>query len=292
MLEKEFFEFIYKRHLIWYKRFKLHEEPPWTSDEILKTYKIINIYRELDKCTIYIVKKLKNITVRRTIFLNIVFFRFFNLFNLYEDLDIEPFDNVEKKELIQKFNSLKEQGRPIFNNAYLICSGKPNQKKHVAVIESLEDFSKKIDIFITQLDKAKTPRESLEVIQQIDMVGPFLACEIWTDLTYFDFFKQKWTDNDFVNIGPGAEWGLEIVFGKKLNKKEQYEKLDYLRGLQDKYLLTMHKELNEEPSWNKIKYLDKISITNIEGCLCEFRKYWNIKHGIGKRKYFRPGNFI
>ena len=46
------------------------------------------------------------------------------------------------------------------------------------------------------------------------------------DLTYFNFFKQKWTENYFVNIGPGAKWGLELIYEKKLSNKEQLEKIN------------------------------------------------------------------
>lgn len=59
MLEKEFFYFIYGRQLIWHKRFILNENFPWSSDKILQKYKILNVYRELDKGTGYIINKLK-----------------------------------------------------------------------------------------------------------------------------------------------------------------------------------------------------------------------------------------
>ena len=123
------------------------------------------------------------------------------------------------------------------------------------------------------------------------MVGGFLACEIWTDLTYLNFFRQGWDDNDFVNIGPGAKWGLEIMYGN-LSKDKLEERLRHLYNLQ--------KELLKD-DWKKIAYKGAfsyypfLSITNIEGALCEFRKYWNIKNGKGRRKYFIPlktDNFI
>ena len=140
-------------------------------------------------------------------------------------------------------------------------------------MESLEKVNVKETV--EEIDSAKTPRESLEVLQKIPLVGPFLACEIWTDLSYFNFFKQGWNDNDFVNIGPGAKWGLEIISKKRLGKKEQEEKLSMLYHLQRDYL--------DVPEWKKIAYKEAfsnypfLSITNIEGSLCEFRKYWRLR---------------
>ncbi len=294
-LEKEFFEFIYKRQLIWYKRFVLKEKPPWTDDEILKTYKIINVYRELDKCTLYLLNKLNGIGDRKKILINVIFYRFFNQYNLYENLDIEPFGNLNdeiKNRLVISFNKIKEKGLPIFNNAYLISSGQKGQKKHITILDNLQrlDTEKIID----EIDHCTIPEDSLKVIQRIPMVGPFLGCEIWTDLSYFKFFKQNWDDDDFVNIGPGAEWGLEIVYDRKLFRREQETKLEHLHQIQKSYLSNIHKELGEPLKWRDIAYKKAfsnypfLSITNIEGALCEFRKYWNISHGKGKRRYFNP----
>jgi len=292
-IEKEFFKFIYKRQLIWYKRFVLKEKSPWTNDDVLKTYKIINVYRELDKCTLYIIDKLKGIKDRDKLFLNVIFYRFFNQFNLYEKLGIEPFDKIDellREKLVSSFDRIRQEGKPIFNNAYLISSGEKGQKKHVSIINNLGHLN--LNDLIRDIDNSKSPRESLEAIQTIPMVGPFLACEIWTDLTYFKFFKQKWNDNDFVNIGPGAKWGLEIMYHSKLGKKEQEARLDYLYQIQGDCLKDIHKELGEALKWKDIAFKGAfshypfLSITNVEGSLCEFRKYWNIKHGRGKRRYF------
>ena len=282
----EFFNFIYNRQLIWYKRFVLKEISPWTQDVIFQKYKIINVYRELDRCTMYILKKLQDVKDREKLLLNIIFYRFFNQDKLYENLEIEPFEKLPKKKLSKSFSKRKAEGKTLFNNAYLIASGGKNQAKHISVLESLEKVNVKETV--EEIDSAKTPRESLEVLQKIPLVGPFLACEIWTDLSYFNFFKQGWNDNDFVNIGPGAKWGLEIISKKRLGKKEQEEKLSMLYHLQRDYL--------DVPEWKKIAYKEAfsnypfLSITNIEGSLCEFRKYWRLRSGKGKRRYFNPSS--
>jgi len=289
-LEKEFFSFIYQRQLIWYKRFVLKESPPWTQDYVLRTYKIINVYRELDKCTLYLIDKLRFVNDRKKILINCIFYRFFNQYGLYEMLDIEPFDSVNsvKPKLVEGFERLKLQGKRLFNNAYLISSGQQGKKKHLTILNNLQNLD--VETIIAAIDNAKTPRQALIVLENIPMVGPFLACEIWTDLSYFGFFKQNWTDDDFVNIGPGAKWGLEIMFASKLNKNELEEKLRYLHKVQEKYLSNIPELLKwKDIAFNKaFSNYPFLSLTNIEGALCEFRKYWNISHGAGRRKYFTP----
>lgn len=286
---KDFFDFVYERQLIWYKRFVLKKDFPWTDDEILQEYKIINVYRELDKCTIYLLKKLKNMTDRCALFLNVVFYRFFNRVHLYEELGIEPFDNLDEAlfgKIKKSFEARIAEGKTVFNNAYIISSQGKEKRKYVEVLKCIMsvDFARLTSL----IDSSESPEEAFKVIQKIPLVGPFLACEIWTDLAYFGFFKQGWNDNDFVNIGPGAKWGIEIIFGK-LNKRQLYEKLREIYNLQRDYLL----KVKADPGWEDIAYQGAfsnypfLSITNIEGALCEFRKYWNIKHGAGRKKYFR-----
>lgn len=286
---KDFFDFIYERQRIWYRRFVLKQDFPWTDDDILKKYKIINVYRELDKCTLYILDRLENVKNRIALLLDIVFYRFFNRVNLYEELEIKPFEKFDDElfeKIKKKFEERVSEGKVVFNNAYIISSRGGEERKYIEVLKAIMgvDFAKLVE----DIDAAATPDEAFIAIQRIPLVGPFLACEVWTDLSYFKFFRQGWNDDDFVNIGPGAKWGLEILSGK-LNKKQLYEKLEELHELQKNYLPSIEKN----PSWNEVAYKDAfsnypfLSITNIEGSLCEFRKYWNIKHGKGRRKYFR-----
>jgi hypothetical protein len=248
------------------------------------------MYRELDKCTQYILKKLEGFD-REKLLANVIFFRFFNQANLYEKLGIEPFDKIDekcKKKITAGINKLILRKEPLFNNAYII-SGETGKKKHISILDNMEKI--KIDELTERLDKSKFPEESLKTLTMIPQVGRFLACEIWTDLSYFGFFRQGWNDDDFVNIGPGAKWGLEIIHGKS-SKKELQKRLFHLHLIQRKVLPEIHKELGENLSWEEISYKEAfsnkpfLSLTNIEGALCEFRKYWRLKEGKGKKRYF------
>jgi len=69
------------------------------------------------------------------------------------------------------------------------------------------------------------------------------------------------------------------MYNQKLNQKEQKEKLKHLHTIQREILGEIHKELGESLNWKSIAYKNSfsnypyLSITNIEGSLCEFRKY-------------------
>ncbi len=293
-LERDFFSFIYQRQLIWYKRTVLRESSPWTNDELLQTYKFINMYRELDRCTKYLLEKIKSMHDKKSLLLNIIFFRFFNRDQIYETLGVEPFFEINallKEKIIENLSNRKKAGYAIFNDAYLIAATKDGEK-HREVIENLYELSKNSEQILFSLLNSKTPEDSFKILCSLPLVGPFLACEIWTDLTYIKFFDNDWTDDDFVNIGPGAAWGLEILAGRKLSRVMQKEKLYELHEKQKEILPQIHHVLTEPLSWETISYASAysncpfLSLTNIEGALCEFRKYYNLKNGRGKRRYF------
>ena len=97
--------------------------------------------------------------------------------------------------------------------------------------------------------------------------------------------------NDFVNIGPGAKWGLDLLYGK-MPQREYNKKLYHLYQKQHSALPKIHKQLKEKYRWEEIAYsgayshVPYLSITNIEGALCEFRKYCNLSQGKGRRRYY------
>lgn len=295
-IKKEFFEFVFERQLVWYNRF-IKNTKYWTNDETLQKYKFCNVYRELDKGTQYIINQLKNTTDKEIIFQNVVFYRIFNKYNLYEDLDIDLIKEINQKtiqKIITKTNHLKNKGKSIFNDAYLICGNKTKEPKHIFVLNILKEELplEKVKKIVKEINDCQKPKGALEVIKKITNVGDFLAYEIWTDLTYFNFFNQKWTDNDFVNIGPGAKWGLEIIYDKKLSNKELLEKIKQLhkKETQQKYLDNIRKEglfwknICFKKAFSNKPYL---SLRNIEHSLCEFRKYYRLKENKGKKRYYK-----
>ncbi|HEG8094291.1 TPA: hypothetical protein SFZ49_001971, partial [Campylobacter jejuni] len=124
---KEFFNFAYLRHLIWYRRFKLKMDKPWTDDETLRTYKFLNVYRELDKGTIYINNYVKNIATDEGKLVAIILYKFYNTVDIFERLGVSPSDfTTDTKSLSQKlisgYKNLSDD-KPVFNDAYLVTAG-------------------------------------------------------------------------------------------------------------------------------------------------------------------------
>ena len=83
----------------------------------------------------------------------------------------------------------------------------------------LDDLRAKINAVIEEL-RQSSPQEGLAVIaRNVPLAGAFLSGQILLDATYAGDIVD-YTGDDFLVVGPGAHWGLNIIFGHKLSKKE------------------------------------------------------------------------
>jgi hypothetical protein len=297
----DFFEFIYDRHLIYFKKEILKESSPWTEDYVLKTYKSCCVYRELDRGSKYIINKICNSSYTdETKLFNIVAYRFFNLDQTFDgrvfDTILDPwfFDFKKYEEILN--NKVKEK-LGIWNNAYIIASSRINKNiepiKHLQVLSVLESLSKNIEQFVADFKSKSTAEEQILKIQEIPMVGPFLAGQIMLDLGYAGV--TKFGNNDWVVVGPGAWHGLVIIFGEEnITDKNCKEKVKYLALLQEE-MFSYLKDIKGKDWW-KIKYptpyfkSDYLSLMDYQNSLCEYRKYYKLTRGLGKKRYYRAKN--
>lgn len=233
-----FFEFIYHRQEIWHKRTILKLAAPWSTDSVFQYYKFCNVYRELDGGTLAISKYLScsDYSPEQKLF-NIIAYRFFNRRDTIETLFggfLNPQD-FDAKIYEQRFDEVKNSGS-IFSNAYLISSHpfNPNYRakdKHVQVLLMLDDLKNKLASIINEL-QSNSPQAGLEIIErEVALAGPFLSGQILLDATYAGDIVN-YTANDFLIVGPGAHWGLNIIFGKQLSKQEASQKCRSLYAMQ------------------------------------------------------------
>lgn len=299
----EFYEFIYNRQRIWHDRFVLNKPAPWTDDPVLSKFKFCNAFRELDSGTTAISKHLigTDITPENKL-LNIITYRIFNKRDTFERLfngllDTKTFNEKSLENRLDKIEG------PIFSDAYLISSHsfdaqyRPNDK-HVQALLMLGALIPILPQILKEL-KNNDGAPGLGIIEKyVAMAGPFLSGQILLDCTYSRNSKGEpdivsYTSNDFLVVGPGAHWGLEILFGKRLNKKEADEKCRFLHSSQKEYFNLLKEQCGKDwfdIKWKKSDYCggDYLSLHDIQGCLCEFRKYIRLSSGEkAKKRYFK-----
>ena len=293
-----FFAFVYERQLIWHKRTILHLPAPWTEDKILQTYKFCNVYRQLDAGTLAISKYLQAEYSPEQKLFNIIAYRFFNRRNTIEHLFggfLNPqtfnFSSYE-----QRFDKIKQKEN-IFSNAYLISSHPYNpkyrpQEKHIQILLMLNDLRIQMPNLVKDLKEHKA-QEGLNIIQSyVHMAGPFLAGQILLDATYAENIVD-YTANDFLVVGPGAHWGLNIIFNKKLSPREAAEKCRFLYKIQAENFEKLKQQKHKnwlDICWQNNQYPNYpyLCLHDIQNSLCEFRKYWRLLNGEkAKKRYFK-----
>ena len=322
-MKELFWDFVVRRHITAYNYYVRKLQNPWpTDDPILSKYHYCNVMRELDKGTKYLIDLVKRSESKygkmsnHELFWTILAYRHFNRVGLFEDLaslakelfnrnsqDTKIYEsflkyrwpiitNENERLMLEKFfDKAIESGIRLYHAAYIVYlipnKNYPRKEKHVqfTFIQPSEELADNII-------NAKTPEEAFNLIRSLPYIGNFLAYEIWTDLAWptLNRFNKKFTDNDFVNIGPGAAWGLSLIYGGVPDNyylrhdlidelyKEQFNVLDKITRKYDYRWTYICDQLGVR------NYLSK---RNIEHSLCEFRKYWNRKNGKGRKRYFK-----
>lgn len=260
-MEKEFFEFVQERQNIYIKKEILKQEPPYTDDPIFQKYHFCNVFREQDAGTKVVINLKSDNDLE--LLANIYLYRQFNRRDHFKRIGWININTYDRQTLRDHIVAVKETG-PIFRGAYM------TSWTFSYILDGLEYIINNN----FNLKDCNSPEEVYKKLQKIKCVGPFLAYQIFLDLSYFGERFHKWDGNDFVKIGPGSKPPVAEMLGidlKDLSDQQCEDYMVYLRDIQDKYL-TIDKRLD---------------LSDIEMTLCEVRKYNNFKNNTGRKRLFK-----
>lgn len=259
----QFFYWMNERHAI-YLRKEAGEPPPWTDDNILRTYKFTNVFRKLDRVSRYYIYEVyrpnQHKTVQQIVF-NTILFRAFNWPPTWELHGGWKANIWDPKGIKRKLKAAKDKKIQVFTGAYIITNAGQSKSKINYVVDSLTE------IFLDRnaLTSAILAENSLEncvgVLIAYPTLGKFTAYEVACDLTYTHILKDAEDIDTWANTGPGAKRGLNIIFRRKRANEEQML-------LEMQWLL---EQANNE-HWNYKKSWP-LHLREIEHSLCEYAKY-------------------
>lgn len=299
----EFFRTLFERQEIWYKRFMLKEDAPWTKDKILRDNKFTNVYRELDRNSQWQIKNvfLKE-TSRKELIWKSMFFRFFNQPDFFDWVGkqkrsfsgkIPSYDEFDHKELEKLLNTYKDSGDNPFTTAYLTNTAKYPGNTRVWSFSNkiIPILHGNIPLISKTLATAKSPEVIIKLLNSMPSISNFMSHEFYQDFTYAPRYSgmklMKFDQDDFTNVGPGAAVGLRLIFPNIPMKDKRQKKLIYdLRDLSKDYLKNFgdFKYLD----WDGEKYFinpdNMLTCHQIEMYLCEYQKYWKMTIGEGKQR--------
>lgn len=282
-----FWQFIHERHSVWNKRFILGMKAPWTSDRILQEYKFTNVYRELDRGTLYLLDKICGKKEPVDQVWNIIVYRMFNRIDTYEHLGFYRFRTWENQENFRKFfdhlRAYQESGKALYTDAHMVCA-----YEHFPGKDKLERFEyifkgviEGMEVLMRIIQKAKSLETIHKALTKFPGIGPFLAYEMAVDISYCEW--NNLGEDEWVNPGPGCQRGLKAIFpGIKPNDCAWMIKV--LRQAQDKEFARL------KLPFQAIAYQGKqLTLRNIEHCCCEYFKYHKALTNAGRpRNKFNP----
>jgi len=289
-----FWYYISERHSIWIRRDR-GDSFPWTEDEILSTYKFCNVFRELDKGTIWCRKNIREPYANHPeLFFNIAAYRLYNLVSTATEI-MEKVGFIEKQsqlnDVVKVVRARRARGERIFTGAHMITGTLGGDKIH--------------QIFEICLPKLWQNRRLLEPIDGNTLeiafnrlcshtpgYGPFTSYEVITDLRHTRYLQNASDIMTWANPGPGAKRGICRLLGLQVRttnggtpsleirhqypKREEYiEYMKFILNISGVYL----------NSW-----ISPLEMRDVEHSLCEWDKYERTRLGEGRprSKYVPP----
>ena len=308
-----FKQYIHERYQVHVKKDVLGEKRPWTRDPAIQKFRFTNVRREHDKESHWLIRNIsqsENLTYEEKI-LNSILFRSWNKSSTMEILGgpfkLQGFSDPEKyRPVIEEyqndfprytwftgaFNSggLKQTFQfPDgigYRNGYRKTSEAQEKPRYEANMPIRMFYMIKwaVDnrIFET-IQNASTQEEVYNVIRMIPGYGPFLAYQVFVDLTYIPEFP--FSENEFTVCGPGCKRGVDRLV-KDRDGLSYEEFLFWLRDYQ--YELLFSKEECQQ-LFEDLPIEDRyMNVMSIENCFCEISKYLKVvlnEKGRPKQRY-------
>ncbi len=294
-----FFTFMYRRHNAWRNRFIKHKpRKKWTNDKILRDFKYTNIYRQLDRGSLWAIniiikptmKKYHNAVKKgnkkkakfyyKNLIWKLLVYRLCCRIETFEKIGIPDYTKFDPVLYLSAIKGVLKHHRAM-TNAFLTCPCPKGMTKVEGYVLNLIDGRIKLDDVYKTCKTTDNPEDIVKALRKIRGCGGFFAYELYCDLCYSGI--TKFTTNDYVNIGPGCMEGLRFLYpsiGTSVSKAK--EKLYTLFDDQNKHFERLGLNFKHCNYLEPVK--NKLSLRSIEHSLCEFSKYWLQLRNVGKRR--------
>lgn len=276
-----FWRFIHERQRIWYQRFVLGRSAPWTKDPILTDFKFTNVYRELDKGTMFLLDHIAERGTPEDQVWNTIVYRMFNRISTYEFLKWHSVSRWRNPENFRHyFDALRAwglEGNALYTDAHMVCAYEhfPGDDKLARFEYIFQGVLDQLDTLMRVITKAKSLETVHSALTKFPGIGPFLAYEMAVDISYMSW--NNLGEDEWTNPGPGCQRGLKDLFPGVKGTGDCQWLIKVLRQIQKKEWVRL------KLPFEGIAYQNKeLTLRNIEHCLCEYHKYWKAKNGKGR----------
>lgn len=267
-----------------------------TEDPILREYRFCNVFRELDRVTVWIRENIREpFADNEHLWYMLAIARFINwpptLERLIESPDGWPFDpRFSPERMTMVLEEWKSRGEKVETGAYMIRAESDTKKEWYSW--SKQRYVSEIVLGRLWRDRVRVEahlrgnslRGAFDFLRsQPDYVGwgPFMTHQVIVDLRWTRYLENAPDVGKWASIGPGSARGLNRLHGRPLKQAVPQEKaLREMLELQ---------ELVHQPGVLK-PWVPAIELADIQNCLCETDKWLRAKQGEGRpRSQYVPG---
>lgn len=288
--------------------YAMDESGPLTADATLRQYRFCNVFRELDRVTVWIRENIREpYADHPDLWFMLAIARTINwpptLLWLMQQADecgpnrgswpTNP--SFSPEALADALNEYKDTGHKVYTGAYMIrAESNPNaewyawtKQEYVAkiVLGRLWEDREEWSAFNWNRTKGTDDAPNLQSVwkwfQQPRYIGwgPFMAYQAVVDMRWTRLLGNADDINTWAALGPGSRRGLNRLAGRPLDHPlKQADGLAEMRGIW------------EEQDTYRAPWVPRIDLSDIQNALCETDKWLRVRNGEGKpRAQYIPG---
>jgi len=248
--------------------------PPYTENKVMAEKWFTNMYRELDRGTMYFRKNIleEHVPLCPGNYPEIVFkavaYRLVNKIETFEKFGGLP--RISDWKTFKKFlTKTMDAGEVIFTSAH------QNMGLN-RFCDTMKEVLKNIDEFTNKIVGSDSLEDCFDTLKSITNIGDFFAWQICCD--FLELKLISFDENTWTCLGPGAKAGLKRIFSVNPDRDglELAQKLTKIMDYGFKALnLDFPYFLNR-----------KLTLKNIEHALCEYDKYFRAALNMPTRERF------
>lgn len=284
--------FMIERHSVYLRRLR-GESQPWTPDPILQRYRFTNVYRELDRVTVWIDKHIRQrFAGDSSLWFMLCIARQINWPETLTELIEDPrgawphADRWSWRRCARILLARKARGEQVYTGAYMLTCQPPS------LVRDGEKANFTAEVVLDSVWKARravepelhgTLQRAHAALLPYHGWGGFMAYEVVSDLRYTRYLRNATDVYSWAHAGPGALRGLNRVFGRPLKAR-----LPQGVALED--MVKILTALREELHWPRGEGWPPLELREVEHSLCEFDKYERARLEQGRpRQLFNGG---
>lgn len=270
-----FWYWVKERHHVHQTR-ELGTPKPWSEDEIFQTQFFCNVYRELDKTTVWFKDNIREeMRDDPEVLMATVIFRWFNYIPTGQLLlDSGLLTDWDSDKAIQLL-----EGQPqVFTSAYTIAPPEPNKPKLPGICKAIDALWNDRDAIYREMTEDPLLEYATSLLSAYPCIGDFMGYEVVTDLRHTHILEDATDIMTWANIGPGAARGLH-----------RYIEQSPSASPPKNWRVLFQRILRESKKRLKSTGMPAFEMREVEHCLCEFDKFERARLGDSKMKRLYKG---